>query len=439
VSKSTRKEIIFDIAFFNALVSVVIACAPAQAQDLQEQDLQAPDLQEAQELAENIDQPADSQSLGLADLSEPLKGMTSSECEDTWKKLAQDGTLALDRNQYWIAEPLLTKAVVQAGHFGTADLRLAKSLGELGRLYTIRGRFVDAESYLEEKLFVEENVIGKNNTQIIPSLGSLIHFYLLYGTASKADPLTEDLLALVEGKLREPLAQTPGKIKLQKGVPLQGWAGSAAPIARDPLIEWAITCDDLGLLYRVRGNFDLADRLFKAALDLKTTVLGKEHLSLANSYDSLGEVCLAKNDYKEAETYFQDALALTEKILPPEDPKVYARLDKLARCLIKLGKYQQAEDLYLRAQSFWKGEPSNCGLTSRALFALGCLYADEKKYAQAAPVLQQALASAEEFHGPASVNLVPYLRKYAYVMYYLDRRAESDQLKDRISSIADGT
>jgi len=269
-------------------------------------------------------------------------------------------------------------------------------------------------------------------------MGSLIRFYLLHGTASKAEPLTEELLAFVEGKVREPIEHTQGKITAKKGEPLQGFAGTAAPIMRDPLIEWAITCDDLGNIYRNRGDLDLADRFFKAALDLKSSVLGKEHLSLANSYDSLGEICLARNDDKEAESYFRDALRCTERVLSPEYPVVYARLDKLARCLTKEGKYPQAEELYLRAQNFWKAEPSKYGSEARVLFALGCLYDDQKNYAAAGPLLQQALQKSEQFNGPSSAQLVPYLQKYAYTLYYLGHKPEMEQLKARASTINGG-
>ncbi len=127
---------------------------------------------------------------------------------------------------------------------------------------------------------------------------------------------------------------------------------------------------------------------------------------------------------------------MTEKILPPESHEVYNRLDKLARCLIREGKYQKAEELYLRTQNFWKREPSPCGDEARALFALGCLYVQERRYAEAAPLLQRALQSAEKINGPDSIMLVPYLQKYAYTLYYLGRKPEMQQLQARAGTIS---
>lgn len=355
--------------------------------------------------------------------------------ETGWASLQKSASEALDANKYWIAEPLLKQSVAEAEKFGFNDLRLAKSLSELGRLYTIRGRFSVAEPFLERELAVRELACDNDPGKLVQSMGSLVKFYLNYGTASKADPLAEDVLAFVEGKMREPRTKAQEKTIRKEGAPIEGWCGTAAPVMRDPILEWSITCDSIGATYLARGKYAIAERMFKAALDIKATVLGVGHLSLANSYDSLGSLCLAKNELKDAESYFKDALATTQKTLPKESPEVYGRLDKLAKCLIKEKKYAEAEALYREALGFWDKEPSKTGDESRALFALGCLYVDEKKYSQAAPVLQQSLERVQRFSGPCSIGLVPYLQKYAYALYYLRRVSESNNLKARAEYI----
>lgn len=352
-----------------------------------------------------------------------------------WAKNIHDGTEALDSNRYWIAEPLLKQAAVQAGAFGYQDVRLAKSLGELGRLYTIRGRFDVAEPYLEEELEVKQQSLGKDSADTIKTMGALIRFYLLHGSTAKAEPLTDDLLCIVEGKVKEAVPKSKSKVTLQQGVPLEGHAATAALTMRDPLLEWAITCDELGNLYKAQKNFPMAERLFREALDIKSTVLGNEHLSLANSYDNLGELALAKEQLTDAQYFFEDSLAMTEKILPSDNPQVYARLDKLAKCLLKQSKYSEAQQLYVRARDFWKTEPARNGDDARAMFSLGSLLVDQKNYEGAAPMLQQALERAEQIHGPDSVVVVPYLQRLAYALYYLDRKPEMESLKARVNDI----
>lgn len=347
--------------------------------------------------------------------------------------LQRRGTEALDANRYWLAEPLLKEAVSEAEKMGFNHPGLAKSLGELGRYYTIRGRFSVAEPILERELAARESMYERSGGQIIPSMGELIRFYLNYGTASKADPLTDDMLAFVDGKAREPRIQALTKVTRQEGAPLVGVLATAAPSEINPLIEWAITCDSVGNAYRARGKFDTAEKLYKTALDLKARVLGEGHLSLAGSYDCLGLLCMDKGEMKDAESYFRDALATTEKTLSPqESPEVYSRLDRLAKCLIKEKKYSEAAALYQRALSdFWTKGPSKAGEESRALYALGSLYVEQRNYSAASHYLRMALKKVEKFNGPCSIALVPYLDKYAYSLYYLGRRGECNNLRAR--------
>ena len=354
----------------------------------------------------------------------------------SWEQLQKAGSDSFYNARYGDAERQLKQAVIKGASFGEGDLRFAQSLGELGRLYTVRGRFSDAEPLLEEEYHAKLTSYGDGNPQIIPAMGSLIKFYLAYGTAIKAPPITEDLLTVVTGKLRDHSSQNKGSTSFQIGQPLTASAATAAPAARDPLLEWAITCDSVGDAYRLHRDYDLAEKLYKAALDVKTTVLGPEHLSLANSYDSLGSLSLDKNDDTNAEYYFKDALDMTARILQPGNPQIYTRLDKLAKCYIKEKKFDQAEKLYLSAQDFWKDAPSHNGGEARAKYSLGSVYVEEKDYAKAAPVLEQALQLAEQYYGDQSISLVPYLQRYADALFFLGQKDEVTQLRSKANSIA---
>lgn len=356
-----------------------------------------------------------------------------------WRQTLREGVDALDTNKYWIAEPTLKNAVVEAGKFGIEDLRLAKSLGELGRLYSVRGRFELAEPLLEEELHIKEEVLDEEGDQVVPAMGSMIKFYIYHGSKEKAEPLTVRMLEIVEGKLKETSNKPKSSVsKVDGKIVLEAWAGVAAQTAREPLLEWAITCDSVANAYLAEKNFDVAERLYKAALEVKETVYGKTHLSLANSYDSLGGLAMAKNDFFTAESHLKDAYEMSSKILGKSNPVVYGRMDKLAKCLILAGKRPEALQLYVSAQNLWKGAPSKTGDDIRACYSLGNMYCEDKNYAAAEPLLKKAMVSAEEFYGPSSQSLIPYMQRYAYVLYYLGRKPESDEFKARASVITGG-
>ena len=370
----------------------------------------------------------------FAELPPPPKQITTSD----WSILQREGTSALEAGQFYLAEPLLAQALYEAEKFGPKDERLAKSLSELGRLYAIRGKFSDAEHFYERELAVKEAAFGADDSRVVAVAGALIKFYLEHGTASKADHLTRVVLDFVEGRLDEQHAGTRAaqvRPKGQPGAPLEGYLGEAAPHMRGDILEWAYTCDSIGTAYRTHENYDLAERFYRAALNLKETILANGHLSLAISYDYLGMVYLGKQQYGDAEFYFKDALATTEKTLPSDSPEVYTRLDRLAKCLTRAGKTAQAADLYRQSLTFWEKSPCKRDEEARALYSLGSLCIQDKKYAEAAPMLQRALELAEPFYGPDQIALVPYLQQYAYALYYLNRMPEVQQLRARADAI----
>jgi tetratricopeptide (TPR) repeat protein len=307
-----------------------------------------------------------------------------SPADKNWEDLEKRGTAALDANEYWIAEPLLQKALVQAQEFRPTDMRLPKSIAELGRLYTIRGQFSRAALYLEAELRVKQELLGNKQFQCIPAMGSLIQFYFNYDMQNKSIPLTTKMLSLIDNRLKTKQA---------------------------PMIEWATICDMVGDRYHSAHNFALADKLFKTALNIKTTLLSGNHLSLADSYEHIGNINLEENHPVEAEHYFSNALRITKNNLPPESHEVYVRLDKLAKCLILEKKYEQAENLYLQAQSVSQDQPARSNERTSALFCLGCLYADEHKYKLALSYFQQALELAKKSNGVNSNTLAIYLEK----------------------------
>ncbi len=350
-----------------------------------------------------------------------------------WEKVQSSGAKAFEAFEYGKAETLLKQAVVMAQDIGPGDIRIAKSPGDLGRLLELRGRFDEAEPLLEQELYLKERAIGQDYPKLIPNMEDLIRFYLVNGTRDKAGPLTEDLMNFVQGKFREQASKAEAETKLKKGSPLIGWAGTAQLEMRGPLLDWSITCDKLGDTYRYIGKPAMAEKLYKTALDVKATVLGKRHLSLANSYDNLGRVCMSKGEKKDAESYFLEALSISQEVLEKNDPALFGRMDRLAKCYIEQKKFAQAEALYRQAAATFAG---NKDYLQRSLFGLGCLYSDQRRYGQAASALGRALSLARETNGSCSIQIVPYLRKYAYVAYYSGGKGKMQNLHALANYIA---
>lgn len=352
-----------------------------------------------------------------------------------WEIIQKQGAEAFQANEFGKAERLLRQAVDEARKIGPDEIRIARSMGDLGRLLSVRGRFKEAQQFLEEEFYIKDRNMSEDVGKLVLDMEELIRFYLTVGTPEKAKPLTEDLLDFVQGKFREQsdIEEKNAKLAYKEGTPLVGWAGTAAPAVQDPLLEWAISCDKLGDLYRERKDYVMADRLYKQALDVKATILGKRHLSLANSYDNIAGICLLKGEKKDAESYYKEALDITEGVLNPDDPQIFSRMTRLANCLVAAGKYSEAEEIYKYAARRWASSPS---IEQRALFQLGCFYVDRKRFGAAAPLLARALRTAEKVNGSQSIAVVPYLKKYGYALYYCGQKGAGQALQARANGIA---
>lgn len=351
------------------------------------------------------------------------------------------GKESLRLAEYGAAERQLKQSVILSAAYGDGDQRFADSLGAYGEYLTIRGRFVEAEPILEEELHARELCTDTTSGAILPAMSSLVSFYINYGTQVKAAPLAERLLAFVEGKLSEHRNANSGPVTLKKGQPLTGWAGSAAKTMTSPVIEWAIALDAIGNDFKNCKDFEMAERLFNAALEVKETVLGKDHLSLANSFDNLASLYQERGDEQRAEQYYRYAVETTIRVLGEKDPQAYAqiynRIDRLAKCLTKQQKFAEAESLYLSAveKNLWKDDPAKGGVEARLYYSLGNIYVLEKKYEAAEPVLRKALELAENYFGSESISLVPFFQRNADNMYYLGKDEMRVQYKTRANAI----
>lgn len=383
--------------------------------------------------------------LSLFCLAGSPQAVWSAPDSSDWQKTFSSGKESLRLAKYGAAERQLKQSVILSASFGEGDKRFADSLGIYGEYLTIRGRFAEAEPILEEELHARELCTDTKSGAILPAMSSLVSFYINNGSQAKASPLAEKLLSFVEGKLSEHRDASSGPVNLKKGQPLTGWAGSAAKSMVSPAIEWAIALDAIGNDFKSVKDFDMAERLFNAALEVKETVLGKDHLSLANSFDNLASVYQERGDEQRAEQYYRYSVETTIRVLGEKDPlayaQVYNRIDRLAKCLVKQQKYSEAETLYLSAveKNIWKDDPAKGGVEARLYYSLGNIYVLEKKFAEAEPVLKKALTLAETYFGSESISLVPFFQRSADNMYYLGKDEMRIQYKSRANAINDTT
>ena len=85
--------------------------------------------------------------------------------------------------------------------------------------------------------------------------------------------------------------------------------------------------------------------MYRQALQLRETVLGKDHPDTLMSMNSLASSLYALGKYAEAEAMHQQTLRLRETVLGKEHPDTLKSMMNLASSLYQQGKYVEAENL----------------------------------------------------------------------------------------------
>jgi tetratricopeptide (TPR) repeat protein len=88
--------------------------------------------------------------------------------------------------------------------------------------------------------------------------------------------------------------------------------------------DTAVTLDNLGKLYRAKGDYAKAEEFYLRALMIREKARGPDHPDTAMTLDNLAELYRTKGDNAKAEQFHQRALWIREKALGREqlDPTV---------------------------------------------------------------------------------------------------------------------
>src|SRR5712691_2805967 len=108
---------------------------------------------------------------------------------------------------------------------------------------------------------------------------------------------------------------------------------------QDPRL--ATSLNNLGELYRAKGQYAKAEPLLRRALAIREKALGPEHPDVATSLNNLALLYGVQGKYAEAEPLFKRALAIMEKALGPEHSDVATSLSNLAELHRIQGKYAE--------------------------------------------------------------------------------------------------
>jgi tetratricopeptide (TPR) repeat protein len=241
-----------------------------------------------------------------------------------WKRQHEAGRRLCSQGELAQAEQAYRTAVEEALALGDDDLRVARSLTELGQLKCKQGDFEQAEELLSRALAIHQGKLGAEHFQVAQSLTHLGALYYLRGDLDRAEPLFKDALVIGERELG----------------------------AEHPALT--ILLENPARLSFKRNDYAAATPLLTRLLALKERTLGGEHPEVATVVTALSRCRSVEGNHDEAEALARRALAIRERTLPPSDPAIAASLDLLAHYCAARAK---REEVWAAASSVLRSAP----------------------------------------------------------------------------------
>ena len=111
-------------------------------------------------------------------------------------------------------------------------------------------------------------------------------------------------------------------------------------------LDTAAAYNNIGLVYRDKGDYDKALEYYFHSLEIFERMLGIEHSSTSMSYYNIGNVYCIKGDYDKALEYFIQSLKIREKVLGKDHPFTASSYHTLGNVFYIKGDYDKALEYY---------------------------------------------------------------------------------------------
>ncbi len=183
----------------------------------------------------------------------------------------------------------------------------------------------------------------------------------------------------------------------------------------------ALTMNNLGDIYRNRGEYVKADELLQGALTRFRATLPANHGNIADVLDVLALVNSELLQYERAERLAREALAIRESSFGESHPDLIGTLDALALALSKQEEYEDAVEVYLQVIDIAR-ETTSDQRESEALLLnnLGNTYVEQRRYADGLAVYRESMAIKRELVGESHPWIASSLLNIGNAAFHLD-------------------
>jgi tetratricopeptide (TPR) repeat protein len=160
----------------------------------------------------------------------------------------------------------------------------------------------------------------------------------------------------------------------------------------------------------------------RRALKIALATYGSQSTDAADAMTALAEIDILRRDYLGAEPLLTVAANVLSARLGAGNPALAQPLAGLARLALARGDVRLADVLASRANSIAARDPSH---STEPLRVLGAVYAAEQRFGAGEAVLRQAVARDRRAHGDAGIETARSLAQLGNLLLHAKRFAEA--------------
>ncbi len=321
-----------------------------------------------------------------------------------------------------------------------ADVLLA-----FGRLYSLTGRFEEAESVLKKSVSTLKELGPSGQELLDAALLNLGRTYRSLGDVEKAKDCLQHAIDLAKTNSRPNTYEAT--LEMAKLYEEQGWMkdassllegsikelektfGDASPLVAEQCRQMATECIEL-------NEYERAQTLLKRALSIDETVYGANGAATANDLQSLGMLYVRQGKYAEAEPVYKRSLEIVQKAYGDSHPNVAACLNNLAWLYVNQRKFDLARPLVergleIRTKNFGNEHP----LVARNMANLAELEIACDNLEKARRLLETALSIQKTAVGPDHPDTITSMNQLAEILAKLKHHSEARELYSQLLSL----
>jgi serine/threonine-protein kinase len=208
----------------------------------------------------------------------------------------------------------------------------------------------------------------------------------------------------------------------------------ARALNSDPAIQ-ADLYQTLGIIYEQLGKLDQADSLLKASLAQRKEIFGPDSAAVAESLVALAYLRVDQAQLEEAELFAREGLEMSKRHLPPDHPVIARAAMTLGRTLDNRGKYAEAIPILEEAVSLQSGPNGVPSDLSNSLGELANTHYYLGQYDISKSLNERALQMDEQLFGDRNPNVAQDLTNLADIQYQWGHYAEAERLQRKAVDI----